>query len=108
MLCVYKFKYIQIGTDCVFSGNTGNYVESSFQDAEDVYGKSKIGGEVVHNYKKVVRASIVGPEVGEGKSLLYWFLSQEKNEINEENVINQFVKNLKSKSSFKLSDSSSL
>ena len=79
---VHKFKYIQIGTDCVFSGKTGNYVESSFQDAEDVYGKSKIGGEVVHNYKKVVRASIVGPEIGEGKSLLNWFLSQEKNEIN--------------------------
>ena len=78
----HKFKYIQIGTDCVFSGNTGNYVESSFQDAEDVYGKSKIGGEVVHNYKQVVRASIVGPEIGEGKSLLNWFLSQEKNEIN--------------------------
>ena len=38
-------RYIQIGTDCVFSGKTGKYVENSFMDAEDLYGKSKIVGE---------------------------------------------------------------
>ena len=32
---------IQIGTDCVFSGMRGNYLESDIPDAEDVYGKSK-------------------------------------------------------------------
>jgi len=28
---VYEFKFIQIGTDCVYSGNKGDYKESSFQ-----------------------------------------------------------------------------
>ena len=39
-------RYIQIGTDCVFSGKDGGYVEDSFMDAEDLYGKSKIVGEI--------------------------------------------------------------
>ena len=57
---VYKFKFIQIGTDCVYSGNEGNYKESSFQDAEDVYGKTKIGGEAENITKYLIRGSIVG------------------------------------------------
>ena len=39
-------KYIQIGTDCVFSGKDGGYKEDSYTDAEDLYGKSKIVGEI--------------------------------------------------------------
>ena len=79
---VYKFKFIQIGTDCVYSGNKGNYKESSFQDANDVYGKTKIGGEAENNRKYLIRGSIVGPEIGKGKSLLNWFLQQEKDKVN--------------------------
>ena len=30
------FTYFQIGTDCVFSGKTGKYDETSFTDADDV------------------------------------------------------------------------
>ena len=78
----YDFKFIQIGTDCVFSGITGEYLESSFQDAIDIYGKSKIGGEAVNLNKYVLRGSIVGPEVGQGKSLLNWFLLQNKGKVN--------------------------
>ena len=78
----YNFKYIQIGTDCVFSGITGEYLESSFQDAIDVYGKSKIGGEALNLNKYVLRTSIVGPEVGQGKSLLNWFLYQREGKVN--------------------------
>ena len=37
-----NIKYIQIGTDCVFSGESGEYSENSFMDANDLYGKSKI------------------------------------------------------------------
>ena len=77
-----KFKIIQIGTDCVFSGATGKYLESSFQDAIDVYGKSKIGGEVVNLNKYLIRGSIVGPEAGQGKSLLNWFLNQSEGKVN--------------------------
>lgn len=72
---LYNFKYIQIGTDCVFSGNEGNYSEDSYQDASDIYGKSKIPGEIQAKNKILIRSSIVGPESGNGKSLLNWFLN---------------------------------
>jgi len=78
----YKYKYIQIGTDCVFSGLVGNYQETSFQDAGDVYGKTKIGGEIFDSSKYLLRSSIVGPERGQGKSLLNWFLSQNQKKVN--------------------------
>jgi len=78
----HNFKFIQIGTDCVFSGATGEYLESSFQDAIDVYGKSKIGGEVVNLNKYLIRGSIVGPEAGQGQSLLNWFLNQGEGKVN--------------------------
>ena len=76
-----NFKYIQIGTDCVFSGEGGEYFEDSFQDANDIYGKTKIGGETEQSKKYLLRGSIVGPERGEGKSLLNWFLSQNSNKV---------------------------
>ena len=77
-----NFKYIQIGTDCVFSGLVGDYLEDAFQDANDIYGKTKIGGETEHADKYILRGSIVGPESGDGKSLLNWFLDQNSNKVN--------------------------
>ena len=77
-----NFKYIQIGTDCVFSGGVGDYLEDASQDANDIYGKTKIGGETEHADKYILRGSIVGPESGDGKSLLNWFLSQNSNKVN--------------------------
>jgi dTDP-4-dehydrorhamnose reductase len=76
-------KVIQIATDCVYSGEKGNYVESDVHDALDVYGKSKSLGEsyqeVVHN----IRCSIIGPELKGHLSLMDWFLGQEKDtEVN--------------------------
>ena len=76
------FNYIQIGTDCVFSGSKGNYSELSITDATDVYGKTKIVGEVTSANKALIRSSIVGPETGNGKSLLNWFLRTEDLEVN--------------------------
>jgi dTDP-4-dehydrorhamnose reductase len=78
----HNFKYVQIGTDCVFSGLVGNYQETSFQDAADVYGKTKIAGEIFDSSKYLLRSSIVGPETGQGKSLLNWFLSQNQQTVN--------------------------
>lgn len=77
----YNFKYIQIGTDCVFSGNEGNYSEDSYQDATDIYGKSKIPGEIQTKNKILIRSSIVGPEAGIGKSLLNWFQNNSNKKI---------------------------
>tara|TARA_B100000073_G_scaffold336060_1_gene330376 strand:+ start:739 stop:1662 length:924 start_codon:yes stop_codon:yes gene_type:complete len=67
-------KYIQIGTDCVYSGKDGNYKENSYMDAEDLYGKSKIVGEIPGQNKFLIRSSIIGPEEGTGYSLMNWFL----------------------------------
>lgn len=65
---------IQIATDCVYSGKTGDYVETDPHDATDVYGKTKSLGEApqIRN----LRCSIIGPESQGHTSLLDWFLSQ--------------------------------
>lgn len=78
----FNFKYLQIGTDCVFNGEKGMYDEKSYADALDVYGKTKIAGEILVNNKTVIRSSIIGPEYGIGRSLLNWFYKEESNEVN--------------------------
>ena len=70
--------YIQIGTDCVFSGLDGQYTEVSYKDALDLYGKSKIVGEIEGSNKIVIRSSIIGPEQGIGFSLMNWFLNNQE------------------------------
>lgn len=77
----YKYKYIQIGTDCVFSGDLGSYVETSYPDAKDIYGKSKIAGEILTQNKLLIRSSIVGPESGDGRSLLNWIIHNKNKKI---------------------------
>ena len=69
-------KLIQISTDCVFSGKKGNYSESDFADAEDLYGKSKILGEVVNDHL-TIRTSTIGHEKNTKYGLLEWFLNQQ-------------------------------
>jgi dTDP-4-dehydrorhamnose reductase len=69
-------KVIQIATDCVYSGTTGGYTESSPHDATDVYGKTKSLGEVHSPNVHHLRCSIIGPELKGHRSLLDWFLSQ--------------------------------
>ena len=72
-----KIRLIHISTDCVFSGDKGNYLEKDNSDAKDLYGKTKYLGELV-NYSNciTIRTSIIGPELKTKKSLLEWFLSQ--------------------------------
>jgi len=77
----YEYKYIQIGTDCVFSGDLGGYVETSYQDAKDIYGMSKIAGEIFSQNKLIIRSSIVGPESGDGRSLLNWIIHNKNKKI---------------------------
>lgn len=70
-------RLIQIATDCVFSGSTGGYVESSGVGPTDAYGMSKRLGEVCGGSALNVRCSIIGLErLGRGYSLLEWFLSR--------------------------------
>ena len=70
------FRFITIGTDCVFLGNRGNYREVDVPDALDLYGRSKQYGEVVGRNCLTLRTSIVGRELGTAHSLVDWFLSQ--------------------------------
>ena len=69
-------KVIQIATDCVYSGNTGGYLETDAHDALDVYGKSKSLGEVPNDSMMHLRVSIIGPENGRSTSLLEWVRNQ--------------------------------
>ncbi|WP_434782249.1 dTDP-4-dehydrorhamnose reductase family protein [Ferrovum myxofaciens] len=72
-------RMIHISTDCVFSGRKGHYIESDLSDAEDLYGKSKLIGEI-HDQTHVVtlRTSIIGHELSTNHALVDWFLSQKE------------------------------
>jgi dTDP-4-dehydrorhamnose reductase len=70
-------RFIHISTDCVFSGNSGNYSEMDRSDADDLYGKTKFLGEVAYPGCLTIRTSIIGRELSTGHGLIEWFLSQE-------------------------------
>jgi dTDP-4-dehydrorhamnose reductase len=67
-------RLIHLSTDCVFAGRRGGYVESDQPDAEDLYGRSKLLGEVGAPHL-TLRTSIVGRELASRHGLLEWFLS---------------------------------
>ncbi len=74
-------RFITVSTDCVFDGQRGNYSELEHPNATDLYGKSKHLGEVVDDNCLTIRTSIIGREIGSGKSLVEWFLSNSDEEI---------------------------
>lgn len=77
-LCeLVKARLVHISTDCVFSGSKGNYREADLPDAEDLYGRSKLIGEVNYPHAITLRTSIIGHELGRDHSLIGWFLSQQ-------------------------------
>lgn len=69
-------RLIHVSTDCVFSGVKGNYVESDVADATDLYGRSKLLGELHYSHTVTLRTSLIGHELCGCNSLLDWFLSQ--------------------------------
>lgn len=72
-----KTKLIQMSTDCVFSGKTGQYNEDSFRDGETFYDRTKGLGEVEDSKNLTFRNSIIGPDMNkEGIGLFNWFMSQ--------------------------------
>jgi dTDP-4-dehydrorhamnose reductase len=70
-------RFIEISTDCVFSGKKGNYTEEDLPDAYDLYGKSKNLGEVTGENCLTLRTSIIGRELLTANSLVDWFLSNQ-------------------------------
>lgn len=59
-----NFKLIHVSSDCVFD--------------DDIYGKSKLLGEINDIHNLTIRTSIIGPEIKEGFGLFHWFMSQEE------------------------------
>jgi dTDP-4-dehydrorhamnose reductase len=74
-------RLIHFSTDCVFSGKSGNYREDDFADAEDLYGRTKLLGEVVGGRAVTLRTSIIGRELAHRESLLEWLLNQNHKHI---------------------------
>lgn len=72
----HHIKLIHISTDCVFDGSKGNYLESDLPSPTDLYGRSKLLGEVNREGCLTLRTSIIGHELQSHYGLVEWFLSQ--------------------------------
>jgi dTDP-4-dehydrorhamnose reductase len=76
-LCIERgIRAIQFSTDCVFSGKGGNYTEVDNPDPVDLYGRSKLLGEVNRPGTLTLRTSIIGWQLNTFTSLLSWFAFQ--------------------------------
>lgn len=70
-------RVFHMSTDCVFSGDKGNYTENDFPDGKIFYDRSKALGELNDKKNLTLRNSIVGPDIkANGIGLLNWFLQQ--------------------------------
>jgi len=69
-------RVLQISTDCVFSGMRGNYTEIDTPDPVDLYGRTKLLGELNRPGTLTLRTSIIGWQLNTHSSLLGWFASQ--------------------------------
>lgn len=73
----YGSKMVHISTDCVFSGQGGMYTEADNPDPVDLYGRSKLLGEVDGApHALTIRTSIIGRELSGANALVEWFLAQ--------------------------------
>lgn len=74
--CAEKgIRLIHVSTDCVFSGREGYYSEGSIPDPIDLYGRSKLLGEIQNDAALTIRTSIIGRELRNELGLLEWFMS---------------------------------
>lgn len=71
-------RIVHISTDCVFDGIKGNYIEADNPTPTDLYGRSKLIGELT-SYDNCItlRTSIIGHELKTAFGLLEWLRSQE-------------------------------
>ena len=67
---------VHLSTDCVFSGKRGAYRESDLPDPLDVYGRSKLLGEVAGDGAITLRTSMIGRGLTRKGGLIDWFLAQ--------------------------------
>lgn len=74
---------IHVSTDCVFSGDLPfpqAYNEEDVPDARDLYGRTKLLGEV-DAPSLTLRTSIIGPELRHGSGLFDWFSRQRGSDV---------------------------
>lgn len=70
-------RFITFATDCVFSGDKGDYKIDDQPDARDLYGRTKFLGEIKHlQHCVTIRCSFVGLELTNKTNLIEWFLAQ--------------------------------
>lgn len=75
---VFDCPIIHVSTDCVFNGaRAHNYFVNDSPDASDIYGRSKIIGEVNAAHVTNVRTSFIGPDHG----FLKWLLDARGKEV---------------------------
>jgi dTDP-4-dehydrorhamnose reductase len=81
-LCVAAgARLIHISTDCVFSGRRGRYKETDQPDPDDLYGRSKLLGEVDRPGSITIRTSIFGRDFLKRDAFLEWFLSHRSGKV---------------------------
>jgi dTDP-4-dehydrorhamnose reductase len=68
-------RLVHISTDCVFSGRQGMYTENDPADAADLYGRSKLLGEVISPGCLTIRTSLIGLELTTCHGLIGWLLN---------------------------------
>ncbi len=69
-------KLVHLSTDCVFSGAKGAYRLTDNPDPVDMYGRSKLLGEVTQAPHLTLRLSIIGRQLRGNHGLLEWFIGQ--------------------------------
>jgi dTDP-4-dehydrorhamnose reductase len=74
-------RLIHFSTDCVFSCKPGVKDLLTLPDPQDLYGRSKLLGELNHENSLTIRTSIVGRQISGSESLFEWLLSQKGKKI---------------------------
>jgi len=69
-------RVLHISTDCVFSGRRGGYSEDDIPDPVDLYGRSKLVGELDQEGSVTLRTSLIGLELHGRHGLVEWALSR--------------------------------
>ena len=75
-----KIRVFQIATDCVYSGEQGNYSEADLHDPTDIYGVTKSLGEGKNQNVMTLRSSMIGLERDSSYEFLNWVIDQPQNQ----------------------------
>jgi dTDP-4-dehydrorhamnose reductase len=76
-----QVRLIHVSTDCVFSGQKGNYTEDDIPDPVDLYGRTKLLGELNQDGCLTLRTSIIGRSLTQTVGLLDWFLGNRNGQV---------------------------